>query len=80
MRIAIATTSAEKIRGIKKGFSRFFQIDESTIITTFQKTSSDVPVQPFNFETYEGAKNRINHIMSNTTDLPDYFISCEAGI
>lgn len=80
MKVAIATTSKEKIRGIVKGFSRFFQIEETEIEVIFQKTNSNVPDQPFNSEIYIGAKNRVNNIKKELTEICDFYVSCEAGI
>ena len=48
MRVAIATDSAEKIKGIKSAFSRFFKIEEDEIEFFHQKVDSGVPEQPFN--------------------------------
>lgn len=77
MKVAIATTSSEKIEGIKRGFSRFFQ-EEIDIF--FQKTESGVSEQPFDSETYIGARNRVDALKKTLAENYDYYISCEAGI
>ena len=79
MRVGIATDSAEKIRGIKSAFSRFFKIEEDEIEFFHQKVDSGVSEQPFNEETYEGAFNRVNTLIEKS-EKADFFISCEAGI
>ena len=79
MRVGIATDSAEKIRGIKSAFSRFFKIDDTEIEFFHQKVNSGVSKQPFNEETYEGAFNRVNTLIEKS-EKADFFISCEAGI
>lgn len=79
MRVAIATDSAEKIKGIKSAFSRFFKIDVTEIEFFHQKVDSGVSEQPFNEETYEGAFNRVNTLIEKTGKA-DFYISCEAGI
>ena len=79
MRIEIATNSIEKINGIKLAFSRYFNIEESSIEVSNKKVDSGVPEQPFNDETYIGALNRVNTLIENSEKV-DYNISCEAGI
>ena len=79
MRVAIATDSEEKIKGIKSAFSRFFKIEEDKIEFFHKKVDSGVSEQPFNEETYEGAFNRVNTLIEKS-EKADFFISCEAGI
>lgn len=79
MKIAIATKSLDKIEGIKKAFSRFFEINEDDIEFYSNSVESGVSEQPFEDETYQGAQNRTNHIREEFRDM-DYYISCEAGI
>lgn len=80
IKVAIATSSSEKINGIIKGFCRFFQVDESDVRINYSKqTESGVPEQPFDDETYIGAKNRVNNVKEKISDC-DFFVSCEAGI
>lgn len=79
MKIAIATSSSEKIKGIKKAFSRFFKIAEAEILVYSSSTNSGVSDQPFNSETYIGARNRVDNIKKKMQNC-DFYVSCEAGI
>lgn len=79
MKIAIATCSLDKIKGIKKGFSQFFQIEETEIWVCSRTTDSGVSEQPFDSETYIGARNRVDNIKRYIEGC-DYYVSCEAGI
>lgn len=79
MKVAIATASSEKIEGILMGFSRFFQIENSNISVFYRKMDSGVSKQPFDAETYAGARNRVDRIR-NIEQKYDYYVSCEAGI
>lgn len=79
LRIAVATKSPEKIKGIIAAFSRFFHIEESEIELYCQPISSGVPSQPFGDETYQGALNRALGIRNEISNM-DYYIGCEAGI
>ncbi|MBQ3408171.1 MAG: DUF84 family protein [Clostridia bacterium] len=85
--IVIATTSNDKIEGIKEAFLQYFPEDEFEIKLYTGKTESGVPDQPFGDETYQGAYNRINNIKEKHEAVlqeqgvhVDYYVSCEAGI
>lgn len=79
MKVAIATDSPEKIKGIKLAFSRFF--DKETEVVVFHRSvESGVSDQPFDEETYLGAKNRVKSLISSEDTNADYYVSCEAGI
>ena len=79
MKVAMATKSLDKIEGIKKAFSQFFEMNETEIEFCSKSVETGVSEQPFEDETYQGAQNRTNSIIK---DLPgmDYYVSCEAGI
>ncbi len=79
MNVAIATSSPDKISGVKKAVSEFFNIDESEIKFYSSQVESGVPEQPFGDETYQGAINRLNGI-KEIFPKSDFYISCEAGI
>lgn len=79
MKIAIATHSPDKIGGITRGFSKFFQVEETEIQVHSETTESGVPEQPFDSETYIGALNRVNNI-KHILEGFDFYVSCEAGI
>ncbi len=79
MKVAIATESPEKIKGIKETFYRLFKLKENEIEFYSKKTYSGVSEQPFENETYEGALNRVEDIRKKIPNM-DFYISCEAGI
>lgn len=85
--LLIATTSTDKIEGIRNGFLQYFPEEEFEIKIYSTKTESGVPDQPFGNETYQGAYNRINDIRKKHGEklkkqgiVIDYYVSCEAGI
>lgn len=79
LKIAIATTSTEKIKGIQEAFIRYLNIEESEIEFYSTQVESGVPDQPIGEETYQGALNRVNKIKENFSGM-DFYVSCEAGI
>ena len=79
LKVAIATSSSEKINGIIEAISRTFNIEKSEIEFYFKATESGVPEQPMREETYIGAFNRVEKIQSDFPQM-DFYISCEAGI
>lgn len=79
MKIAIATASLDKIAGITKSISRFFNLENQEIQLYCQAVASGVSEQPFDSETYQGALNRATGIQKTFPDM-DFYISCEAGI
>lgn len=81
IRVGIATTSTDKIEGIKRAFEKIFP--NSKIQVFPRKTESGVADQPFGKETSKGAKNRVENLMEtlkNDNVTVDYYVSCEAGI
>ena len=76
MKVAIATSSAQKIAGIKEAMCRFF---DTEIEFVSKSSESGVPNQPFGEETYIGAFNRIQSIRLELPNM-DFYVSCEAGI
>lgn len=79
LKVAIATSSQEKISGVKDAISRFFCVKESEIEFYSKSIESMVSEQPFGNETYEGALNRVNGARKEFPEM-DFYISCEAGI
>lgn len=77
MRVAIATDSSSKIRGIKNSVHQFLKEDDTFFFSA--SVSSGVPEQPFNNLTYQGALNRAKNMMQKFPGY-DFYISCEAGI
>ena len=57
MKILIATQNKGKVEGAKRAFEKFFENVEIVGISA----SSDVPEQPVNEETWQGAKNNVGH-------------------
>ncbi len=80
IKVAISTISSDKINGVKQAFLEFFNLKESEIEFHSIKIESGVPEQPFDEETYQGAKNRVDNIKKKITEEMDFYISCEAGI
>lgn len=85
--IVVATTSEDKINGIKDAFSVYFPEGEFELKIYSSKTESNVSEQPFGNDTYQGAYNRIENIrkkyeesLENQGIRVDYYVSCEAGI
>ena len=85
--LLIATTSEDKIRGIKEAFLHYYPEKKFEIEIYSGKTESKVPEQPFGNDTYQGAYNRINNIREKYKEKLnkhgidiDYYIACEAGI
>lgn len=60
--LVIATTSEDKIEGIRRGFLEYFPKEEFEIKIYSGKIESGVPDQPFGNDTYQGAYNRIDNI------------------
>lgn len=79
LKVAIATSSTEKIRGVKEAISRFFQLKECEMEFYYKSVESGVSDQPFGDETYQGALNRVNGVKNEFPGM-DFYISCEAGI
>lgn len=79
MKALIGTTNLGKIQGAKEALEYYFNEVEIEGI----KVSSDVANQPLNEEIYEGARNRVNHLIdyakSNQMEV-DYFLGIESGI
>lgn len=85
--LLIATTSKDKIEGIKNAFLQYFPKEKFEIKIYSGKTESGVAEQPFGNDTYQGAYNRIKNIREKYKKMldeqeidVDYYVSCEAGI
>lgn len=85
--LLIATTSEDKIEGIKEAFLHYYPEEKFEIKIYSGKTESGVPDQPFGSDTYQGAYNRINNIREKYGEKLkeqgidiNYYVSCEAGI
>lgn len=85
--VIIATTSEDKIEGIREAFTIFFQNEEYEIKIYSSKVDSNVSEQPFGNDTYQGAYNRIENARKKYREplkeqgiTANYYVSCEAGI
>lgn len=79
MKVLIATQNKGKIEGAKRAFEKYFKNVEVVGVSA----ASDVPEQPVNEETYQGAKNRVknlkNYARENDIEA-DFFVSIESGM
>ena len=79
MKVLIATQNKGKIEGTKRAFEKYFNDVEIIGISA----QSDVPEQPVNEETWQGAKNRVKNLKQlakeNNIDA-DYFVAIESGM
>lgn len=79
MKVLIATQNKGKIEGAKRAFEKYFK----TVEVVGVSAASDVPEQPVNEETYQGAKNRVknlkNYARENNIEA-DFFVSIESGM
>ena len=79
MKILIGTKNPGKIQGAKEAFENYFKEFEISGIPV----SSNVGDEPVNNEIYEGARNRVNNLMSYTEENnieAEYFLGVESGI
>ena len=79
MKVLIATKNKGKIEGAKRAFEKFFEDVE--IIG--MPAESDVPEQPVNEETWQGAKNRVDNLKKIAKENgveADYFVAIESGM
>ena len=79
MKVLIATKNKGKIEGAKRAFDKFFEDVEVVGVPA----NSNVPEQPVNAETWQGAKNRVENLKkyANENALEaDYFVSIESGM
>lgn len=79
MKVLIATKNKGKIEGAKRAFEKFFEDVEVIGISA----ESDVPEQPVNDETWQGAKNRVSNLKAHAKldglDA-DYYVAIESGM
>lgn len=79
MKVLIATQNKGKIEGAKRAFEKFFEDVEVVGVSA----SSDVPEQPINEQTSQGAKNRVENLKlyARENDVEaDFFVSIESGM
>lgn len=79
MKILIGTKNPGKIEGAKAALKNYFD----DFVIDGISVSSDVSEEPVNNEIYEGARNRVNHLMQYALDHgidAEYFLGVESGI
>lgn len=79
MKVLIATQNKGKIEGARRAFEKYFADVEVVGISA----PSDVPEQPVNNETWQGAKNRVKNLKQIAKEEnieADYFVSIESGM
>ena len=79
MKVLIATQNKGKVEGAKRAFEKYFENVEVVGISA----ESNVPEQPVNEETWQGAKNRVKNLKqyAKENDIEaDYFVSIESGM
>ena len=79
MKVLIATKNQGKIEGAKKALEHYFKDIEIKGVPV----ESDVPDQPVNKETYEGAKNRVRNLKKYAKEnniSAELFLGIESGI
>lgn len=79
MKVLVGSQNPVKVDAVKEAFSKYFQDVE----TIGMKVSSDVPDQPFDEQTYEGAKNRalaLKKISEEQNLDADFFVGVEGGV
>ena len=79
MKVLIATKNKGKVEGAKRAFDKFFEDVEVLGISA----ESNVPEQPVNDETWNGAKNRVKNLKAYATENgveADYYVSIESGM
>lgn len=79
MKVLIATNNKGKIEGAKKAFEKYFENVEVVGVSV----ASDVPEQPVNDETYQGAINRITNLKAYAHENnieADFYVAIESGL
>ena len=79
MKVLIGTNNKGKVEGAKQAFEKFYENVEVVGISV----NSGVSDEPVNDEIYQGASNRVNHLIKYAEDNnvgADFFIGVESGI
>jgi len=72
--VKVASKNSVKVYAIDTAFGRFFK--DVKIIS--ENVESGVPDQPINDDVFQGAKNRLQALKSDSNY--DYLVSCEGGL
>lgn len=79
MKVLIGTKNPGKIEGAKNALTHYFKDIEVVGV----KVPSNVSEQPVGIETYEGALNRVNNLISHANEnniQADLFMAVESGL
>ena len=79
VKILIGSSNPTKIEATREAFSKYFDYVETEVLIVDSKVSN----QPVNFETFEGAKNRVmelRRLNQEQNHNADYFVGIEGGI
>ncbi|HPN39885.1 MAG TPA: inosine/xanthosine triphosphatase [Melioribacteraceae bacterium] len=79
MNILVGSLNPVKIESVKTAFSKYFD----NITVKGINVKSNVPNQPINKQTFEGAKNRCLELINNSkvnSLIIDYYVGIEGGI
>lgn len=79
IKVAVGSKNPVKINAVKEAFTNYF--DEPIIYS--EEVESGVSVQPFDEETFNGAKNRVNNLITSGNELInscDFFVGIEGGV
>lgn len=79
VKVLVGSENPVKIAAVKEAFSKFF----NNVEVVGMKVNSNVPDQPVNMETFEGAKNRVLELMNINKEKnlgAKFFVGIEGGI
>ncbi len=75
VKILVGSKNPVKINSVKQAFSHYF----GDVEVEGKQVPSNVPDQPFEEQTYQGAKNRAQNLKIEFPDY-DFYVGLEAGI
>jgi len=73
MKVLVGSTNPVKVQAVKEAFSKFFEDVE----VKGRKVNSGVPDQPFDDDTFKGARNRARALMDEEAD---FYVGLEGGV
>ena len=79
MKVLVGSKNPVKIQGVKEAFELFFEDVDAVGFNV----NSEVPEQPVNEQTMQGAKNRVKNLKKHAEDEninADYFVAVESGL
>lgn len=79
MLILVGSKNASKVEGVKEAFEMYFD----DVVVMGVEVDSEVPSQPVNKETMQGAKNRVKNLkdysLKNKIEA-DFYVAVESGL